>query len=603
MHRLRLWQIPEWWPVVPLLALVMALAPGLEGIGYAAEGNLDSTFGTGGKVITDIGVFERPADVATQADGKIVVAATRPQEGLDTTANIALIRYNVDGSLDASFGTNGVAFIDITGHDDVAGAVAIQADGKIVVAGTSAVFPQPAQIVVVRVNANGSLDGSFGTGGVVLTPFGISPGVADVAIQQDGRIVVVGNTANTGLLDIALLRYNADGSLDLSFDGDGKVTTDIAGGQELTTGVAIQADGRILVSATVLPSLGSFNFDFALLRYNADGSLDSSFNGDGIAITDIGGGSDAADAGVVVQSDGKIVVGGTTSSAGGATQDLALVRYNADGSLDATFGTNGIAVLDFGGTIETGMSLALQVDGKIVLGGTASGVINGVSINDALLVRVDTDGAVDPSFGINGFTTVDFVGRGEQQVSIAIALDGKIVLTAMTPSTIGFPFQDIGVARFEGLTPHTLTFFLHGRDVAKTAGGFTMNQTAPERQFLAVNFSNEPAWFSDPAVRGTLLPGGSVRLQIACTTALSLPKTVELAATAPDGSHPQVLGQVSHGLRVCLGTETITIPVVRPVTLANQRLRLTISSPLNVPALLRLGNRTFVQADAFIGAP
>jgi hypothetical protein len=130
-----------------------------------------------------------------------------------------------------------------------------------------------------------------------------------------------------------------------------------------------------------------------------------------------------------------------------------------------------------------------------------------------------------------------------------------------------------------------------------------MNQTAPERQFLPVNFSNGPAWFSDPAVRGTLLPGGSVRLQLACTAALSLPKTVELAATAPDGGDPQVLGQVSRGLSVCLGTETLIIPVARPVTLANQRLRLTISSPLNVPVLLRLGNRTFVQADAFIGAP
>jgi uncharacterized delta-60 repeat protein len=600
MQRLCRSHIPGWSRVVPPIALALTIVWGCGAIAYAAEGDLDSTFGTGAKVITDLGVFERPVDVATQADGKIVVAATRPAEALGTTANMVLIRYNVDGSLDAGFGTNGVVFIDINGRDDVANAVAIQADGKIVIAGTSAVFPQAQQVAVARVNANGSLDASFGTGGAVLTPFGIAPRVADIAIQQDGRIVVAGNIPGaTGLSDIALVRYNSDGSLDLSFDGDGTVTTDL-GGQEEATGVAIQADGRIVVSATILASLSSFNFDFAVVRYNVDGSLDTSFDGDGVAITDISV-ADTAGAGVVVQSDGKIVVGGTTAGLGGP-QDLALVRYNADGSLDATFGTNGITVLDFSGTFEFGTSLALQADDKIVLGGTASGAINGVPINDAFLVRVDTDGSVDPSFGVNGFATVDFVGRAEQEVSIAIALDGKIVLTAMTPSAIGFPFQDIGVARFEGPAPHALTFFLHGRDVAHTAGGFTMNETAPARQFLLAN-SSSAAWFSDPAIRGTLLPGGSIRLQLACTAAVSLPRTVELAATAPDGSHPQVLGEVSHGLRVCLGTETITIPVTRPLNLANRRLRLTIASSLNVPVLVRLGNRTFIQADAFIGAP
>jgi len=586
-----------------LLALVLVLASGFDVMVYAADGNLDATFGTGGKVITDIGVFERPADIATQADGKIVVAATRPGEAAGSNSNMALIRYNVDGSLDAGFGTNGVVFIDFNGQEDGASAVAIQADGKIVIAGDSAVLNQAGQFAVARVNADGSLDGSFGTGGVVLTPFGNAFHVADITIQQDGRIVVAGSASSTGLLDIALLRYNTDGSLDLSFGSGGKVTTDF-GGQEEATGVALQADGRIVVSGTVLPSLTSFNFDFAVVRYNVDGSLDSSFGTNGSVITDIAGGIDQAGAGVVVQSDGKIVVGGTTNTLVPAvSQNLALVRYNADGSLDAAFGTNGIAVVDFNGTFETGTSLARQADDKIVLGGTASGVINGVFVNDALLVRVDTNGAVDPSFGTNGFATVDFVGRTEQDVSIAIALDGKIVLTAMTPSTLGFPFQDIGVARLEGPTPHTLTFFLHGRDVEETAGGFTMNQTAPDGQFLPLNLSHAQAWFSDPAVRGTLLPGGTVRLQIACTDALSLPKSVELAATAPDGSHPQILGEVSHGLRACRGTETLTIPVNRPVTLANKRLRLTIASSLHLPVLLRLGDRTFLQADGFIGAP
>jgi uncharacterized delta-60 repeat protein len=601
MQRLRRSRIPGWRPIVPLLALTLAFGSGHEVVVQAAEGDLDPTFGTGGKVVTDIGVFERAADVVTQPDGKIVMAATKPAEGGATTSDVVLFRYNVDGSLDASFGINGVALIDINGRADLAEAVAIQPDGKIVVAGASSIFPEPFQFAVTRVQANGAIDASFGTSGTVLTPFGVFAAVRDMVIQQDGRIVVVGISSSGGPPDLAVARYNPDGSLDVSFDGDGKVTTDFAGAQEDATGVVVQPDGRIVVSATILESV-NFNFNFAVVRYNADGSLDSSFGGDGLVTTDIAGGTDVADAGIVLQSDGKLVVGGITAGVG-MPPDLALARYNADGTLDAAFDGDGIAVADFGGTFETGLSLALQVDGKVVLGGVASGEINGQFATDALIARFDTDGSVDPTFGTNGFATVDFVGRAEAQVSITIAFDGKIVLVATTPSSIGFPFQDVAVARLDGLTPHALTFFLQGRDVPETAGGFTMNQTAPAPQFLLVNFARTPAWFSEPVVHGTLLPGGSVRLQVACTAGLGLPKTVQLAATAPDGSHPQVLGEASQGLGLCLGTQTIAIPVTRPVTLANQRLRLTISSSVHVPIFMRLGDRTFLQADAFIGAP
>ena len=602
MQKLRRSRIPGWRRIVPLLALALAFGSGHDVVVQAAEGDLDPTFGTGGKVVTDIGVFERAADVATQPDGKIVVAATKPAEGGATTSDVALFRYNVDGSLDTSFGTNGVALIDINGRGDVAEAVAIQPDGKIVVAGMSSIFPEPSQFAVTRVQANGAIDASFGTSGTVLTPFGIFAAVRDMVIQQDGRIVVVGISSSGGTPDLAVARYHPDGSLDVSFDGDGKVTTDFAGAQEDATGVVVQPDGRLVVSATILESVMSFNFDFAVVRYNVDGSLDSSFGGDGLVTTDIAGGPDVADAGIVLQSDGKLVVGGITAGVG-MPPDLALARYNADGTLDATFDGDGITVADFGGTFETGLSLALQVDGKVVLGGVASGQINGQFATDALIARFATDGSVDPTFGINGFATVDFVGRAEAQVSITVAFDGKIVLAATTPSSIGFPFQDLGVARVDGLTPHALTFFLQGRHVPETAGGFTMNQTAPASQFLLVNFGQTPAWFSEPVVQGTLLPGGSVRLEVACTAGLGLPKTVQLAATAPDGSHPQVLGEVSQGLGLCFDTQTITIPVTRPVTLANQRLRLAISSSVHVPIFMRLGDRTFLQADAFIGAP
>ena len=379
------------------------------------------------------------------------------------------------------------------------------------------------------------------------------------------------------------------------------MTTDFAGSQERRHGRGHAARRPARRRGGILESVLAGNFDFAVGRYNVDGSLDRSFDGDGHVTTEIAAGRHA-EAGIVLQSDGKLVVGGIRRAAAGPPgfRPGPVQRGRHAGPV-VRRGRHDRA--DFGGTFESGLSLALQVDGKVVLGGVASGQINGQSATDALIARFDTDGSVDPTFGINGFTTVDFVGRAEAQVSITVAFDGKIVLVATTPSTIGFPFQDLGVARVDGLTPHALTFFLQGRHVPETAGGFTMNQTAPASQFLLVNFAQTPAWFSEPVVQGTLLPGGSVRLQVACTAGLGLPKTVQLAATAPDGSHPQVLGEVSQGLSLCLGTQTITIPVTRPVTLANQRLRLTIASSIHVPIFMRLGDRTFLQADAFIGAP
>ena len=206
-------------------------------------------------------------------------------------------------------------------------------------------------------------DTGFGTGGKVTTPIGTDSDYAqDVAVQADGKIIVSGYTKVSLFdTDFALVRYNADGSLDTGFGTGGKVTTAFGTGYDEAYSVTVQADGKIIVAG----SANNGSEDFALVRYNADGSLDSGFGTGGKVTTPIGAGTDTA-YDVLVQSDGKIVVAGQASGTG---YDFALARYNADGSLDTGFGTGGTVLTAVSANNDYGRFVALQSDGKIVVGG------------------------------------------------------------------------------------------------------------------------------------------------------------------------------------------------------------------------------------------
>ena len=281
--------------------------------------------------------------LAVQNDSKIVlVGSTLPAPGGPPgppNQDIAIVRYNADGSLDATFGTAGVVITPVspTAGPDAARAVLSQPDGGILVAGSVFFTATGDDFALVRYTATGALDTSFGGGdGIVTTTIGPSVDQARSILQQpDGRIVIAGVASLIPNSVFALARYNADGSLDTSFGGgDGIVTTAIGAGASSGTSVAQQADGKLLVAGSTNAS-GS---DFAIVRYNTDGSLDTTFGGgDGIVVTSIGPGTspDTAFA-ISVQADGKIVVGGNGFSAAG-NFDFALARYNPDGSLDATF--------------------------------------------------------------------------------------------------------------------------------------------------------------------------------------------------------------------------------------------------------------------------
>ena len=249
------------------------------------------------------------------------------------------------------------------GSTDQAFAVALQADGKIVTAGR-----RGSDVIVARHNADGTQDTRFGatnTPGRVITNFGATEQALALVLQPDGKIVVAGRTnkpAPNGNFDFALARYEAAGTLDLTFGTLGLVTTDFGGSVDRAFAMALQPDGKLVV-------VGDSDANFALARYNADGSLDAGFGAGGKAITSFGG-IDQASA-VILQPDGKIVVAGQTDT--GISIDFALARYNSDGSLDGAFGSGGRITTNFTGTSDDlGAAVALQSDGKIVVGGTSN---------------------------------------------------------------------------------------------------------------------------------------------------------------------------------------------------------------------------------------
>jgi uncharacterized delta-60 repeat protein len=337
--------------------------------------------------------------VATQADGKIVAAGF---SGVDVD-EFALARYTVHGRLDPTFGAGGRVLTSFGG--EVASAVAIQADGKIVAAG----WGERDYLALARYTPEGRLDPSFGTGGKVLTRFG-EPFDADwvLAIQRDGRIVAAGAGGN----EFALARYTPDGRLDPSFGSGGKVLTGfrrIAG----ALAVAILRDGKIVAagwSSTDPPDTPDLtNAAFAAARYTRDGRLDPSFGSGGKVLTDFVG-SDFVRA-VALQEDGKIVAAGL-----GGRDDLALARYTPNGRLDPGFGAGGQVVTQFS-QFDT-PAVTIQPDGKIVVAGSSRG--------DFALARYTPEGRLDPGFGTGGKVVTSF-GPPTGASAVTIQADGRIV--------------------------------------------------------------------------------------------------------------------------------------------------------------------------------
>jgi uncharacterized delta-60 repeat protein len=422
---------------------------------YKNDGSLDASFGSGGKVTTDfVGTSDDlAAGVVVQPDGKTVVAGTADDFTGPTGPDFALVRYNADGSLDTSFGTGGKVFTDFGGSEDFAFGLVLQPDGKIVVAGVSSPTGGLSELALARYNTDGSLDTSFGSGGEVTTNFGGAvtfPGA--VTLDANGRIVVV-TTADdfaqgTGE-DFLVARYNSNGSLDASFGSGGHVTTDFAGQNDEADAVAATPDGKIVVAGTVTDANG--NSDFGLARYTANGSLDPTFGTGGLVTTNFGTAvnpnnpSVDAASGLAIQRDGKIIVVGSTNSFGTTGQDFAMARYNLDGSLDQAFGSGGLVTTDFGGNNDAAAAVTLTASGQIVVVGES--VSPDGTTSDFAVVRYNANGSLDNSFGTGGEVLTSINGDPCRATAVALAPDGDIVVAGVSSSPL--TGDDFALARYE----------------------------------------------------------------------------------------------------------------------------------------------------------
>ena len=366
---------------------------------YNSDGSLDTDYYNDGKLSSNLNRFDQGStfykSTAIQSDDKIVVGGNTWN---GNNNDFALVRYNTNGSLDSTFGKNGLKTTDLSVYKDDINSIAIQKDGKIVAGGFTS-NQLGTHFALTRYNTDGSLDSTFSGNGIQNTNFNWNGEINSIKLQADGKIVAAGNTWNGNNNDIAVARYNTNGNLDSTFNDDGILQTDIEASEDNGRSVAIQSDGKIVVAGT---KYNYANSDFLVVRYNADGSLDNSFNGDGILTADMGGNDECA--GVVIQADGKIVVAGSTYNIDDsyyANTDIVAARFNNDGTSDKTFGKNGIVVTDLGNN-DQARSADIESNGKILVGG--------VSNSRFAVIRYTPDGSLDTTFSQNGSSTVSSSG-------------------------------------------------------------------------------------------------------------------------------------------------------------------------------------------------
>jgi len=331
---------------------------------FAQPGSLDKSFGINGKVIISLSPLNDIAqDVALQTDGKIIVTGFIFS---DTSSKFVTTRFNSDGKLDNTFGIGGNVITKIGNKDDKATSVKIDKNGSIFVGGYTWTGSKY-DFTLVKYKSDGTLDTRFSNGGIITTSVGIFDDMANsLAIQNDGKIIQSGISERVLNLEFAIVRYNSDGTLDNSFGTGGIVTTAIGTLDNRSQSVALCNDNRIILagySNTVTDN------NFTVVKYNQDGSLDNTFGVAGKIATDIGQADDFAKS-VVIQNDNKILVSGYSFN--GSKYMLSVVRYKIDGSIDSTYGVNGKEKLSINNIDDRASTSVLQSDGKLIIGGISS---------------------------------------------------------------------------------------------------------------------------------------------------------------------------------------------------------------------------------------
>jgi uncharacterized delta-60 repeat protein len=442
----------------------------------ATDGDLDLTFGTGGKVVTDFnGANDWLGKIALQPDGKIVAVGD-----VHPIGKFALARYNPDGSLDTSFGTGGKVITVIANVKESGFDLLILPNGQILICGTIALPSEfDSSFALLRYNADGSVDATFGNGGIVMTNVGPNDDQAyALRLQSDGKIVAAGRRgiqiepSQQRKGNVAVVRYNPDGSLDPTFGNGGVVINDFGQGLEsYAIALMLQPDGRIVIG-------GESSYAFLVARYNANGTLDTTFGGGsgfslGYLDNNWDRGTDA-----LLQADGKIVVVGISGVAD-PYPHLAIARWDPDGSLDQTFGNGGKLVMSTVGGFD---AVVVQSDGKLVALGD-----DGRSF---LVLRLNVNGSTDTTFGRGGMVTTSFGGAALFGSDLALQSDGKLVAAGSTSSDPYFQNSDFALARYQD-SPQMLS--VSGRVMTSQGQGIrgatvTLRDTSGSRTALTNAF-------------------------------------------------------------------------------------------------------------------
>jgi uncharacterized delta-60 repeat protein len=406
---------------------------------------LDPTFGDGGVVYinADPTLNSYAQAVVVQPDGKVVLAGT-----ISKTAErrFALIRLTVTGSLDTGFGDAGIVSTAFpSGKGGIATAVALTADGRILAGGNVYVDATSTDFAIARYSPGGTLDTTFGDGGVAFAGFGPPEGggVTSIAVLPDGHVLAAGYrglTAGAMSNDHAVAKFDVNGSRDATFGAGGRVKVDIRGTNDAPNAMLVQSDGRIVLAGSSGRPPMSFA-DLSVVRLQPDGSLDPSWGTAGKVVHVIGAQSSSAYA-ASVDGAGRMVLGGGIY---GTIEDFLVVRLTSTGSLDSAFGSGGVVTTDFGGNSEFAARLYIQPDGKIVQVGRSSNGTPPVALGFA---RHQSDGSPDLGFGVGG-KVLSVKPSGFDDYAAAFSR-GRVTLVGLgSPGGVGgVPWLWMGAARF-----------------------------------------------------------------------------------------------------------------------------------------------------------
>lgn len=453
----------------------------------AQPGTLDSNFGVNGKVTTPIGTAnDYCSAILKLSTGKILAAGS-------TTSTMAFACYNPDGTLDLSFNGTGIMNYDFGAGNDKINKLVEQPDGKIIAAGDAIdAIGTVNTMAVMRINPDGTIDNSFGTAGIVNIHFNTEESRCNaVLLQPDGKIVLGGMTEGVSIYKMAIARLNPDGTFDTSFSNDGMQTTVFFNRSEYITGMALQPDGKIVASGGTILSGGSNQANFAVVRYLSDGTLDTTFSDDGrVNFFPVGSGVGRD---MLLQPDGKIVIGGYAAIVGSA-QDFALARLHSDGTLDTTFGTAGIMTTPVSTANDWIFALQLQPDGKIL--GIGDALITATSY-DFAVARYLSDGTLDSSFGTNGIVTTDFSALLDRGFCGTIDGDGLLVGGVSTQGTEDFALvrYELGIALGTAdntfpqldIVPNPATSFITLSNKSVTPIAYIITDTTGKKVLSGVN--------------------------------------------------------------------------------------------------------------------